>query len=232
MSERCGKVSVGAIIVLVVMALVTAGLAYIHYVRLPQQYRDHERNHLKVFGSAVELRFQGQVGLTERVVNLSLAVAKDLRLPDSAIDRIERASHLRDIGLCAIPWKLVNESNPLMWSDSQRAAYDKHSEIGGAMLELVPTLRDLATIVRTHHAPFDGTKGPSFPAGTSIPFEARIIHVVDEYVTRERLQGATLARTYLVHHSGRKFDSGVVESLLRVLPQHEFSEEHELANIN
>ena len=208
----------GAIIVLSIIAIISALMTYYVVAMLPHRFQEHQRSTLKVFSTAVELRFPGQMGLTDRVVALSLAVGQRLGLTPSEMRSLEHAARLRDIGLCAIPWKLVNDRTPGEWSDAERATYDKHTEVSGAMLELVPSLREMAPIVRYHHAPYDGTDGPTLPQGNNLPVASRIIAVVDAYVARDRLQGDLLARSYLDQQKGQKFDPAVVEAFLRVLP--------------
>lgn len=210
--------SLGAIVVLSIIALVCCVMFYYVWVSMPKRFLDHQRSTLKVFSTAVELRFPGQMGLTDRVVNLSIAVGQQLSLTAAELNRLEQAARLRDIGLCAIPWKLVNDRAPLEWSEAERATYEKHTEVSGAMLELVPTLREMAPIVRYHHAPYDGSDGPTLPQGSNLPIASRIIAVVDAYVARDRLQGDLMARSFLHQQKGLKFDPDVVEAFFRVLP--------------
>lgn len=210
--------SVGALVVLIVIGVLTVGLSHYALAVMPRRFRERERSTLKVFSTAVELRFPGHMGLTDRVVALSGEVGRTLGLNEEQLQRLEKAARLRDIGLCAIPWKLVNHHNPLQWTAQERATYDKHSEVSGAMLELVPSLRDLAPIARYHHTAFDGSYGPTAPAGQDLPIESRVIAVVDEFVGRERFQGPGLARSFLLEESGKRFDPAVVEVFLRVLP--------------
>ncbi len=208
----------GAWLVLVSIVFITGGLSYYALTIMPRRFSEREESTLKVFSTAVELRFPGHMGLTDRVVALSVAVGGEMGLDSRRLCKLRKAARLRDIGLCAIPWRLVNAKTPVEWTAAERATYDKHSEVSGAMLELVPSLRDLSPIARYHHAPFDGSAGPSFPLAEGLPLEARIISVVDEYVGRERFQGAELARGYLVEEAGRRFDPRVVEVFLSVPP--------------
>jgi HD-GYP domain-containing protein (c-di-GMP phosphodiesterase class II) len=49
------------------------------------------------------------------------------------------------------------------------------------MLESIPSLRDLAPIVRSHHERPDGCGYPDRLQGASIPVAARIVAVADAY---------------------------------------------------
>ena len=106
------------------------------------------------------------------------------------------AGLLSDIGLCAIPYNLINGKEAVEWSEAERMTYDRHPEVSGAMLELVPSLRHLSSIVRLHHAPYEGVTpaDPTVPVGGMLPVESRILKVVTEYLQQERMVGDMLAR--------------------------------------
>lgn len=200
--------SLGAILVLVGVIATSGVLLWIAWRYLPERHLDQQQSLLQVFSTAIELRFPSQEGLTDRVVSLSAAVALELGLSRRAVVQIEQAARLRDVGLCAIPWKLVNERPEGDWSEAERATYDRHTEVSGAMLELVPSIRDLAPIVRHHHAPY----------APDLPLASRIIAVVDAYVSVDRQQGSLLARAHIIGGKASMYDPVVVEACLRVLP--------------
>jgi response regulator RpfG family c-di-GMP phosphodiesterase len=207
---------VGAVVIALV-AVATLGLLYYVRIYLPGRLDGRFRQSLNAFSTAVELRFPSHKGLTERVVPISREVGKRLGLNAKKLNDLETAAILRDIGLCAIPYKLVNGRAVVSWSQAEWDTYDRHPEVSAAMLELVPSLREIAPIVRCHHARFDGSSGPFFPSRDALPLEARILKVVTEYVWAERNQGAVLASDELVTGSGTSYDPAVVEALRAVL---------------
>ena len=103
------------------------------------------------------------------------------------------------------------------WTPAEQSVYDRHPEVSAAMLELVPSLRHLAHIVRNHHIQFDGSSGPYFPCREEIPIESRVLKVISEYVWLERMQGTFLAREILRDLSGTSFDPKVVDVFLGML---------------
>lgn len=205
-------------VILLAVLVLTGFLANYLWRILPGRRHEHTVDSLRVFGTAIELRCPGQTGLTDRVVSLSMAVGRAMELSQQELNRLEVAARLRDIGICAIPWQLMNGKTPMEWSEAEAATYRKHPEIGGAMMELVPSLRNLAQIVRCHQTAFDGSDGPTFPQGVDLPLESRILAVTCAYVTCERFQGHLLAWTQLEDQSGTKFDPAVVQAILGVLP--------------
>jgi response regulator RpfG family c-di-GMP phosphodiesterase len=191
-------------------------VAYV-MVYLPRRMEERFQDSMKAFSTAIELRFPSHEGLSLRVVGLSKAVARELRLSDSQMRDLETAAHLRDIGLCAIPYSLVNSKPTHQWDPAERLTYDRHPEVSGAMLELVPPLQHLAEIVRCHHARFDGCGEEGTPYGRQLPIESRVLKVVTEYVWNERWQGNLIAKQRIRDGLGTEYCPDVVAALWAVL---------------
>lgn len=198
--------------VLTAAFLATGWLVVYVRVLIPRQFEDRFRSSIQAFSTAVELRFPSHSGSTHRVVALSLAVGKRLGLNGRRLSDLEMAARLRDIGLCAIPYDLVNGRQMVSWSEAEIATYEQHPEVSGAMLELVPSLRRLAPIVRHHHADYAAT----LPL-LNVPLESQILKVVTEYVWAERDTGALLAREGIRHGRGEAYAPEVVDAFLTVL---------------
>ena len=79
------------------------------------------------------------------------------------------------------------------------------------MLEMVPSLSNVAEIVRTHQCEFGG------PMRKDLTPEARVLKVVSDYVWFERTQGAMLALESLRDGMGKAYDPDVVTVLLLML---------------
>lgn len=207
------------IAVLAVAAAATAWLIY--YVRwyLPERLDERFRESLRAFSTAVELRFPTHAGLSQRVVALSLGAGRHMGLKARQLRDLQMASTLRDIGLCAIPYSLVNDRIDGEWTEAEQMTYDRHPEVSGAMLELVPSLSHLAPVVRWHHANFDGKSpgDPTVPTGRRLPPESRILKVVTQYVWIERTHGDLLARETIREGIGSLYCPDAAEALFAVL---------------
>jgi len=204
--------------VLLVAAAATAWLLY--YVRwyLPSQLDDRFRESLKAFSTAIELRFPSHSGLSNRVLGLSAGVGQKLGLKQAQLRDLQMAATLRDIGLCAIPYNLVNGRAEEDWSQAEQMTYDRPPQVSDAMLELVPSLRHLSPTVRLHHANFDTAPAdPTIPSGKRLPIEARVLKVVTQYVWLERTQGDLLARESIREGIGSIYCPVATEALLAVL---------------
>ncbi len=89
------------------------------------------------------------------------------------------AGTLHDVGKIATPTEILLKPGPLTadeW-ESMRA----HARIGAKMLERIPSLKELAPIVRAHHERMDGKGYPDGLADQQIPLVARIVSVADSF---------------------------------------------------
>lgn len=206
-----------SLVVLVCMGFATAMLIYATRVRLPHSLDARIADSIKAFGTAVELRFPSHRGLMHRVITLSDAVGKMMGLDHQQLRRLELAGRLRDIGLCAVPYRLVNRMQPSEWNAAERTEYLRHAEVGSNMLDQVVELRHIAPIVRFHHVRYDGKDQPAAPCGTSLPVEARILKAVVDYVWHERMQEGLMARQLLIDGRGNAFCPEAVDTLLELV---------------
>jgi response regulator RpfG family c-di-GMP phosphodiesterase len=150
-------------------------------------------------------------------VALSQEIAVRMGFNHKQLVQLEMAARLRDIGLCAVPYSLVNDKPFSEWTDADTALYERHPEVGAAMLELAPSLSHLSLIVRSHQARFDGGSGPFFPSWENIPIEARLLKVVSDFLWLERTQGTLLAKTTLRDGAGTVYDPELVYKLLALI---------------
>jgi HD-GYP domain-containing protein (c-di-GMP phosphodiesterase class II) len=95
----------------------------------------------------------------------------------------------------------------------------RHPLIGEEILAPLPSLRPVATIVRTHHEWLDGSGYPDGLQGEAIPLGARIVAVADAYdaIISHRVYRQGRASEEAVGElrkgAGRQFDLRVVEAL-------------------
>lgn len=201
---------------LVLSASVVSTVGLIVYLRflLPKRLEQRYMDSMRAFSTAIELRYPMHRGKTEEVLVLTRLVAREMRLSARERHDLEMAVHLRDIGICAIPYDLINHKS---WTDAERATYDRHAEVSGAMLELVPSLRHLANSVRFHHMRHD--EFPRVMDGKVFqpPLGAEVLNVVTAYVWSRREDGEIAARKTIEEGVGSIYDPKVAEALLGVI---------------
>ncbi|WP_083699714.1 HD domain-containing phosphohydrolase [Acidihalobacter ferrooxydans] len=116
-----------------------------------------------------------------RVARYARLIAEALGLPASECAQIELAAQLHDIGMAALPDRLVAHARSLSGDDAELLY--AHTDIGYDLLQNTPSplLRLAAQIARYHHAHWDGSGHPPGLAGEDIPHAARIVAVADYY---------------------------------------------------
>jgi diguanylate cyclase (GGDEF)-like protein/PAS domain S-box-containing protein len=150
------------------------------------------------------------------VAALARSVGKRLGMTGPALDDLERAAELHDIGKIAIPDGILNKPGPLdaeEWSFMRR-----HTLIGESMLSAAPALHQAARIVRSSHERYDGAGYPDGLSGERIPLASRIVFVCDSFhaMTSDRPYGQAVdveaALAELKKCAGSQFDPAVVKA--------------------
>ncbi|MBM4163959.1 MAG: HD domain-containing protein, partial [Lentisphaerae bacterium] len=162
------------------------------------------------------------VGHTRRVVDLTLAVARQLQIPEHEMPMIRRGAILHDIGRVA-----VDQDDVLAWSTlapGDQARVRQHPSRAEELLWPIPLLRQALAIPRHHHERWDGSGYPKGLQGEAIPLAARIFAVVDVY--DELCAGHPRRPAWQPHQalamirtqSGKWFDPAVVAAFVKSQP--------------
>ncbi len=150
-----------------------------------------------------------------RVAALSLDLGRRLGIDDSALEEVELAAQLHDIGKLAVPDAILDKPEPL--APAELAFIRRHTIIGERILSVAPALSHVGVIVRATHEAFDGSGYPDGLAGTDIPLAARIVAVCDTYsaITSDRnyqvRRSHDEALTELRAVAGTQLDPALVE---------------------
>ncbi len=113
------------------------------------------------------------------VAELSLLVGRRLGLADEALEKLDLAAQLHDIGKLAIPDEILDKPGPL--DEDETVFIRRHPIIGQRILDASPALNEVGRIVRATHERWDGSGYPDGLGGPEIPLPARIIAVCDAY---------------------------------------------------
>ena len=158
------------------------------------------------------------------VVELSLRVARRMRLDATALRRVEFAALLHDVGKISIPKEIINKKGPL--DEAEWDLMRTHTVEGERMLERVGgLLGEVGQIVRSCHERWDGRGYPDGLAGEAIPVEARIVCACDAFnamtTTRSYRKGMTvpLALQELHACAGTQFAPDVVRFLASIVEE-------------
>jgi len=159
---------------------------------------------------------------SRNVLELSLAVADELRLDAATRREVEFTSLLHDIGKLRIPNSVINKPGAL--TPAERALINTHTLEGERILgQIGGFLAHVGVIVRSCHERWDGGGYPDGLAGDAIPVPARIVSCCDAYdaITSDRpyrkARSAEVALAELIAGSGSQFDPAVVRAVRAIV---------------
>lgn len=160
-------------------------------------------------------------GHSERVRNISIEVARELRIPEEYVELVEFAALLHDIGKVGIREEILNKPGPL--TQLEFAEIQEHPVIGEQVIYKIEFLSEVSVIVRAHHERLDGLGYPDAKKGEDIPLGARILSVADAYdaMTSDRPYRKALSHEEairrLIEFKGTQFDGQIVDAFLEVI---------------
>lgn len=184
--------------------------------------KDLEKNYhesLRMLCALVEMRNRALGSHSKRVAAMAQAVLKHLEMPPEAIVNAEIAALLHDIGKLPMPDHILGKLEEQL-GPHERELVQRHPALGQACLWPIERLRGVGTIIRAHHERFDGTGYPDKLKGVAIPFEARVIAVVNDFdrISHAPTASAAGARSaavaFIVQNKGLRYDPNVVDVFL------------------
>lgn len=154
---------------------------------------------------------------SERVAEVSAAIAREMGLSEHDVRMIHIAGHLHDIGKIGIPDAVLRKTNFLTSAEWEHIR--THPELGAIIVRPVEAFAPpggVADIILHHHELYDGSGYPYGRSGADIPLGARIISVADALSARMQhrpyRQGAQFAVAVrgILHCAGTHYDPAVV----------------------
>jgi HD-GYP domain-containing protein (c-di-GMP phosphodiesterase class II) len=176
---------------------------------------------LRALMAALDTKDAATEGHSERVARLTVAVAREMQLPEERMLDIERGALLHDLGKIGVPDSILRKPESL--NKEEWESMQQHPLLAALMVSKVGFLEGAMPILLYHHERFDGSGYPFGLEGERIPLEARIFAVVDAYdaMTSDRpYRQATSPQEALKEiraNAGIQFDPPVVEAFAAVL---------------
>jgi HD-GYP domain-containing protein (c-di-GMP phosphodiesterase class II) len=176
---------------------------------------------LRALMAALDTKDAATEGHSERVARLTVAVAREMGVPEERMLDIERGALLHDVGKIGVPDSILRKPKSL--NRKEWEAMQKHPLLAGLMVSKVGFLEGAMPILLYHHERYDGSGYPFGLAQDRIPLEARIFAVVDAYdaMTSERPYRKAVppeeALQEIRANAGIQFDPQVVEAFEGVI---------------
>jgi diguanylate cyclase (GGDEF)-like protein len=147
-------------------------------------------------------------------------LANELGINADDIEVLKQAARLHDIGLVTIDSDILTKPGPLTENEWDRVK--SHPEVGSRIVQSMVELQHISKDILHHHEWFDGTGYPQGLKGDKIPYNSRIISVLDAYdvmisgrVYKDKVSNKE-AIEEIKRCSGTQFDPKIVNSFLRV----------------
>ncbi|HLJ04099.1 MAG TPA: HD domain-containing phosphohydrolase [Solirubrobacteraceae bacterium] len=149
-----------------------------------------------------------------QVAEVAARIGRRMGLEGSALEELEAAAHLRDVGNMALPSVVLGREGELEGPEWDFVRL--HTIIGERLLAANFGMESVARLVRSSHERWDGEGYPDGLSGEQIPLGARILFVCSAFqdMTSERphrpAYSATEALANLDRGAGTQFDPDVV----------------------
>ncbi len=188
-----------------------------------EQLRQAYDETLAGWARALELRDKDTEGHTRRVTDLTLRLARAMKIDEEQIVHIRRGALLHDIGKVAIPDAILHKTETLTiqeWEIMRR-----HPQYAYDMLKEIAYLRPALEIPYCHHEKWDGSGYPRGLKGKEIPLSARIFAIADVWdaLTSDRPYRPGWEATRVLQHikeqAGTHFDPEIVKLFVKLVEE-------------
>lgn len=175
---------------------------------------------LNGWARALELRDKETEGHSQRVIKMTMRLARAMGISEDQLVHVHRGALLHDIGKMAVPDNILLKPGPL--NDSEWEIMRQHPVYAYNLLYPISFLRSALDIPYYHHEKWNGRGYPCGLRGTDIPLAARIFAVVDVWdaLSFDRPYRAAWPRhkvlAYIREQAGQHFDPEVVELFLKL----------------
>ena len=174
---------------------------------------------VKALSAAIDGKDKYTRGHSERVARISVAIGKQLNLPEDELETLRISALLHDVGKIAIDDSILKK--PAALTDEEFAIMKTHPQKGYKIMSQIPAMKDFLPGMYMHHEMVNGQGYPQGLKGEQIPLQAKIVSVADTFdamtIDRPYSKGMLLdeALERIKTFIGTRYDADVVEALVR-----------------
>ena len=182
---------------------------------------------VQALANTVDVRDPYTAGHQRNVSRLAAAIAREMGLPSDAVEGIELAAMVHDIGKIRVPAEILSKPGKL--SPLEYQLVQMHAQAGYDIVKDMTFPWPIAQMILQHHERLDGSGYPQGLKGDAILRDAKIIAVADvvEAMASHRPYRPSLglgpALAEIEQGKGRLYDAEAAAACIRVFRQNGFT---------
>jgi len=201
-----------------------------------QDELEHSENVILTLAVAMEARDPYTRGHSTRVGEISMAFASFLGFGRKEQEYLKKAGILHDIGKIGVSTDLLCKNGKL--TSEELEAIKRHTIIGEEICKPLVSIKGILPVIRSHHERWDGTGFPDGLAGEDIPFNARLLSIVDAFdamVSKRPYRAGrsldTAVQVFRKEQYGGQWDPGLVDHFIGMMNRMEAKRTEEWLNL-
>jgi HD-GYP domain-containing protein (c-di-GMP phosphodiesterase class II) len=178
-------------------------------------------NSVRMLAAAIDAKDPYTRGHSERVARYSIAIGKNLALPEKEMRNLRISALLHDVGKIGIDDRILRKPGAL--SEDEFEVMKGHPAKGAAIMSGVAQLIDIIPGMKYHHEKWGGGGYPENLEAEQIPMQARIVAIADTFdaMTTNRPYQKAMELNYVVDKiksfAGTRFDPRVVDAFVNAV---------------
>ena len=187
--------------------------------RAAQENRELFVGTVKALSAAIDGKDKYTRGHSERVARISVAIGRQMGLPEDELETLRISALLHDVGKIAIDDNILKK--PAALTDEEFEIMKTHPQKGYKIMSQIPAMKDFLPGMYMHHEMVNGKGYPQGLTDEEIPLQAKIVSVADTFdamtIDRPYQKGMLLpeALERIKTFVGTRYDGAVVSALIR-----------------
>lgn len=183
---------------------------------------------IRALANSIDAKDPYTRGHSQRVTDYAVEIARELKLSEDEVDRIQFGAILHDIGKVGIKDKVLSKAGQL--TEEEYEYMKTHPLLGLGIVDPIEFLRPVKAIIRGHHERWDGGGYPDGLKGEDIDIGARIVNIADSWDAMVTQRPYNTPMTFdqgvarLKQIAGTQHDPRVTEAFLAILARHRAEE--------
>jgi HD-GYP domain-containing protein (c-di-GMP phosphodiesterase class II) len=193
-----------------------------HIARLAkaaQENRELFVGTVKALSAAIDGKDKYTRGHSERVARISVAIGRQMSMPEDELETLRISALLHDVGKIAIDDNILKK--PAALTAEEFEIMKTHPQKGYKIMSQIPAMKDFLPGMYMHHEMVNGMGYPQGLKDEQIPLQAKIVSVADTFdamtIDRPYQKGMLLpeALKRIKELVGTRYDAEVVNALIR-----------------